>query len=139
MRLSELFRQLNAVENVDSFAVYLAAPDSDGVDVDLASIGRVEVDFEQRVARIYPDFATTDDDSVDPEPVVGMLLEQLPMDATADNDLRIVAELPLLREEGARVYPKLADVVGVHVGKSSGDVWLLMRPAVDFAEGLLPD
>jgi len=139
MKLSDLYKQLSTVDDIDSFALFLAAPDSDGVDVDLASVGRVEVDNEQRVARLYPASTDTDADSVDPEPFLGMVLEQLPTEATAENDLRILAEIPLIREDGAKVKPTLADIVAVYIGKSSEEVWLLMRSAAEFAPGLLPD
>ena len=99
MRLSDLYRQLNAAGNLaastrpdqvesaplrppidlDSFELYLAAPDEDGTDVDLTSVGHVEVDYEKAEARFYPaSTATAETDSDDPEPFLGMVLEQFP-------------------------------------------------------------
>jgi hypothetical protein len=43
MRLSELYGKVQAAGDALSYAVSIAAPDSDGVDVDLAAIGRVEL------------------------------------------------------------------------------------------------
>jgi hypothetical protein len=104
----------------------------------LASVGRVEVDYEQGVARIYPSSTATDSDSVDPEPYLGMVLSQLPMDTLGDNDLRLLVEVPLLRDETDDEQVSLVDLAGIHVGRASEEVWLLVRPAEEFATGLLP-
>jgi hypothetical protein len=138
MRLSELFAQLESEQDVISFVAYLAAPDQDGTDVDLVSVGRVEVDHESGVARIYPASTATDPDSVDPEPYLGMVLSQLPKNADGNNDLRLLVEVPLLRDEAGDDKTSLVDLVGIHVGKESEEVWLLVRPAKEFAAGLLP-
>jgi hypothetical protein len=138
MRLSELFAQLEAATDVLSFTAYLAAPDKDGTDVDLASVGRVEVDDEKGVARIYPASTATDRDSVEPEPYLDMVLSQLPADVADDKDLDILIEVPLLRDEGDDEQVSLVDLAGVHIGKASEEVWLLVRPAAEFAAGLLP-
>jgi hypothetical protein len=138
MRLSDLFAQLGRVEDAVSFTVYLAAPDKDGTDVDLASVGRVEVDYEEGVARIYPASTATDPDSVEPEPYLGMVLSQLPTDAVGDNDLRLLVEVPLLRDETGDDQASLVDLATVHIGKASEEVWFLVRPADEFAAGLLP-
>jgi hypothetical protein len=138
MRLSDLFAQLESAGDAVSFSAYLAAPDKDGTDVDLASVGRVEVDYEQGVARIYPSSTATDSDSVDPEPYLGMVLSQLPMDTLGDNDLRLLVEVPLLRDETDDEQVSLVDLAGIHVGRASEEVWLLVRPAEEFATGLLP-
>jgi hypothetical protein len=140
MRLSELFSQLNAAGDIGSFALYLAGPDQDGVDVDLAAVSHVEVDPEKGVARFYPATTARDVDSDDPnpEPFVDMVLEELPQDAAGENDLRLLIEVPLLRDEAGNDPVSLVDVAGVHIGRSSEEVWLLVRPAADFAAGLLP-
>jgi hypothetical protein len=138
MRLSDLFAQIGTAGDVMSFAAYLAAPDRDGTDVDLASVGRVEVDYGQGVARLYPASTSTDADSVEPEPYFGMVLSQLPTVADGENDLRLVVEVPLLRDDGDDSRVSFVDLVGVRIGKASQEVWLLVRPTEDFAEGLLP-
>jgi len=138
MRLSDLVAQLEATEDVVSFTAYLAAPDKDGTDVDLASVGRVEVDYENGVARLYPASTTSDPDSVEPEPYLGMVLSQLPTDTVGDNDLRLLVEVPLLRDEAGDDTVSLVDLEGVTIGKASEEVWLLVRPAKEFASGLLP-
>lgn len=138
MRLSDLFSQLEAAGDVGSFSVYLAAPDKDGTDVDLASVGRVETDYEEGVARLYPASTATDVEAVEPEPYLGMILSQLPVDALGENDLRLLVEVPLIRDEGGDEQVSLEDVSGIHIGTSSEEVWLLAKPAEDFAAGLLP-
>jgi hypothetical protein len=140
MRLSELYTQIRQAGEVGAFAVWLAAPDKDGVDVDLASVGRVEVQSEASEARLYPASSTTDTDSIDPEPVLDMVLDQLPAETDApEGDLRLVVEVPLMRDEAGGDAPSFADLRAVHIGRSSQEVWLLLRPASEFAPGLLPD
>lgn len=138
MRLSDLFAQLEAEGDVLSFAVYLAAPDKDGTDVDLASVGRVEVDRETGVARIYPASTATDPDSIEPEPYLGMVLSQLPTEAVGEDDLELQVEVPLLRDEANDDPTSLVNLAGVHIGKASEEVWFLVRPPEEFAAGLLP-
>jgi hypothetical protein len=138
MRLSDLFTQLEAAADVVSFTVYLAAPDKDGTDVDLASVGRVEIDYEEGVARIFPSSTATDPDSVEPEPYLGMVLSQLPMDAMGDNDLRLMVEVPLIRDDTRDEQTSFKDVTGIHIGRGSEEVWFLTEPVEDFASGLLP-
>ena len=138
MRLSELFARLESARDVISFTAYLAAPDKDGTDVDLASVGRVEVDYENGVARLYPASTATDPDSVEPEPYLGMVLSQLPTDADGDNDLRLLVEVPLVRDDTDDDKARLVDLAGINIGRASEEVWLLVRPADEFASGLLP-
>jgi hypothetical protein len=137
MKLSEMYRQIGAAGDVHAFTAFLAAPDRDGVDVDLAPVGRVEVDYEKGEARLYPASTATDVDSVEPEPYLGMILDQLPL-VTSETDLRLLVECPLMRNEAGGDAISFEDVVAVHVGKSAEEVWLLVRPAGDFAAGLLP-
>ena len=99
MRLSELYAVIQGTGDIDSSAIYLAAPDRDGVDVDLAAVGRVELDPEAGDARLYPASTATDADSVEPEPFLGMVLSELPFDVSSGNDLRLMAEIPLIRDE----------------------------------------
>ncbi len=138
VRLSALLAQLQAAGDVGSFTVYLAAPDKDGTDVDLASVGRVEIDDEEGVARLYPASTTTDVDTVEPEPYLGMVLSQLPSEASGENDLRLLLELPLIRDDAGDDQLSLEDVAGIHIGRGSEEVWFLAKPAEDFASGLLP-
>ena len=77
MRLSDLFSKLNSVQEVVSLSVYLAVRDEDGTDLDLASVGRVEVDYAAGVARLYPASTSTEPDSAEPERYSGMVLSQL--------------------------------------------------------------
>src|SRR5215469_5730703 len=116
MKLSDLFEQLQATEVVVSFTAYLAAPDKDGTDVDLASVGRVELDYENGVARLYPASTASAPASVDPEPYLGMVLSQLPTDTIGDNDLRLLVEVPLLRDDADDDKASLVDLAGISIG-----------------------
>src|ERR1700761_6819386 len=137
MMLSKLSSKLQPPADLHAYSVYLAEPDRDGTDVDLATIGRVEIDEASAQARLYPSSTATDADSVDPEPYLGMVLEQLPMLDAFESDLRLVAEVPLLREESS-VSVHFTEIVDVRIGHDTKEVWLLLRPPTDFDDGLLP-
>jgi hypothetical protein len=98
----------------------------------------VEVDPELGEARLYPASTATDVDSIEPEPFLGMMLSQLPFDASDDNDLRLMVEVPLLRDESGDDRVSLVEINGFHIGRESEEVWLLVRPASEYASGLLP-
>ena len=139
MKLSELCAKVQSAGDIESYALYLAAPDADGLDVDLAAVGRVEVHADTGEARLYPASTSTDVDSVEPEPYLGMMMAELPFDASAENDLRLMVEIPLLRDDSGDDRVSFSEVCDLHVGPESEEVWLLVRPANDFAAGLLPD
>jgi hypothetical protein len=138
MKLSEFYAKIQAAGAVDSYAAYLAAPDRDGVEVDLAAVGRVELDLEAGDARLYPASTTTDVDSVEPEPYLGMVLSELPRDASGGKDLRLMVEVPLIRDESGSDRVSFVELSGVHTAPESQEVWLLVQPASAFARGLLP-
>jgi len=137
MKLSEFFAQLQKAGDLSAFTAYLAEPDADGQDVDLASVGRVEVDEEKAEVRIFPASTSTDVDSVEPEPYLGMILDELPREVFTENDMRLLVECPILRDAGAGPV-RFVELSAISVGTSSEEIWLLVRPASDFADGLLP-
>jgi hypothetical protein len=138
MMLSKLAAALQPPADLHAYSVYLAEPDRDGTDVDLATIGRVEIDEKSAQARLYPSSTATEVDAVDPEPYLGMVLDQLPLLDSFESDLRLVAERPLLRGESTDDPVRFTDIVDVRVSHETKEVWLLLRPAADFADGLLP-
>jgi hypothetical protein len=139
MKLSDFYVQLDPVGDVHAFTAYLAAPDKDGQDVDLVSVGRVEVDYEKKEVRLYPASTATNVDSIEPEPYLGMVLDQMPIDTMDGNDLNVLVEAPVLRSDTGTDTVSLVELSGVHVGRNSEEVWLLVRPPGEFAAGLLPD
>ncbi|HEX4049676.1 MAG TPA: hypothetical protein VHY19_02200 [Steroidobacteraceae bacterium] len=139
MRLSEFHALIQAAGDVESYALWLAAPDKDGIDVDLAAVGRVDVQFEAAEVRLYPASTKTDTDSIEPEPAFGIMLSQLPGQVSLDEDFRMLVEIPLLRDDVATDSPSFAELQAVHIATDSREVWLLARPASEFADGLLPD
>jgi hypothetical protein len=68
---------------------------------------------------------------------VADLLKSLPSGLLPGYDPELVAELPLVREEGAPVLTRLVPVVEVHIGSHAEEIWLLLRPAAEFAAGTL--
>ncbi len=139
MKLSELYAKIQAAGDVASYVAFLAAPDRDGVDVDLAAVGRVELDRAAGDARLYPtSMATDDDSSEEPEPFLLMVLEQLPKDVSGGEDLRLMVESPLIRDESGNDRVSFVELKAIHIGPESKEAWLLLEPASAFARGLLP-
>jgi hypothetical protein len=132
MKLSELYAKIQAAGDVLSYAAWLAAPDK-------AAVGRVDTESEPGEARLYPASTTTDTDSIEPEPILEMVLSQLPSEINGDNDLRLVVETPLLRDESGNDLVAFSDIKDFYIGQKSSEVWFLVRPASEFADGLLPD
>jgi hypothetical protein len=64
-----------------------------------------------------------------------MILDQLPTDS--ESDLRLSAEVPLLRGESDDTV-SFKEVVDICIGRDAEEVWLLLRPASAFADGLMP-
>jgi hypothetical protein len=50
-----------------------------------------------------------------------------------------MAEIPLLRDDTGDERVSFAAICDLHIGDKSAEVWLLVRPASEFANGLLPD
>lgn len=139
MKLSELYAQVQAAgEDALSYSASLAAPDQDGTDVDLASVGRVELHPDQGEVRLYPASTSTDPDSVEVEPWLDEVMSQLPAHVRDQNDLRLMVEMPLLRDAAGDDPVTLVQLSAVHIGHQSREVWLLVRPASEYARGLLP-
>lgn len=139
MKLSELFGALQAAGDVLAYELWLAEPDRDGTDVDLASVGRVEIAYEAHEARLYPASTGTDLIEVDPEPYVGIVLSKLPQAAVGEGDLHLLVETPLIREGVADSEIRFSEIMDVHIGTESREVWLLLRPRSQFAAEWLPD
>ena len=146
MRLSELYAQvLNAGAPAMAFTALLAEPDQtpgDDVDVLLSEIGWVEVDHDAGEIRLYPKSAVTEETADQNLFSVERLLEQLPFDVGEEisgaGDLRIVVGLPLLRDGFGLLRKALTDVCGMHVGRESEELWLLVRPKDEYPSDQLP-
>ena len=146
MRLSELYAQvLNAGAPAMAFTALLAEPDQtpgDDVDVLLSEIGWVEVDHDAGEIRLYPKSAVTEETADQNLFSVERLLEQLPFDVGEEisgaGDLRIVVGLPLLRDGFGLLRKALTDVRGMHVGRESEELWLLVRPKDEYPSDQLP-
>ena len=139
--LSELYAQVEAAsDDVWNYTLYLAAPDSrpgDNADVLLCCVGRVELNFEAKEARLFP-ASDPDEDSVESLRYFGMMMEKLPFDISGTNDLSLVVELPLDRDTADHEPVSLADVVELHIGDKSREAWLLVTPISEFAHADLP-
>lgn len=142
MKVSELFRVVTeAGAECRDFSVVLAQVDpvpGDSVDVDLADIGWVELNFEAGQARVFPRSAVTDDTPDQQVSVLDTLLQHLPTDNLGGNDLALVAELPLDRDGPGLILRRFVEIRGLHLGKESGEAWLLVNPKEEFGDSTLP-
>jgi hypothetical protein len=141
MKLSELYAQVQAaLDDVLNYTLFLAAPDStpgDDADVFLCTIGRVELNFETAEACLFP-ASDRDDDSAEPLPRLGMVMEKLPFDIGGTNDLRLVVEVPLDRDAAEEEPISLSDLVELYIDDKSREAWLLVRPLSEFKDDDLP-
>ena len=141
LKLSELYAQVRAAsDDVLNYRLFLAAPDStpgDSADVLLCAVGRVELSFETTEARLFP-ASDRDDDSAEPHPYLGMVMEKLPFDISGTNDLSLVVELPLDGDTTEEEPVRLSDLVELYIGDKSREAWLLVRPLSEFKDDDLP-
>jgi hypothetical protein len=146
MRLSELYAQVSkAGTETMMFPVLLAEPDltpGDDIDILLSGIGWIEVDDYAGEVRLYPKSAVTEQTPDQNLFCVERLLEQLPADVSEEisdaADLRIVAELPLLRDGFGLIRKALVDVCDIHIAREAEELWLLVRPKDDYPNDQLP-
>ena len=142
MLISQLYVELStAPSDAREFVVYLATVDlqpSDDVDVQTVEIGDIAFDYEKNQIRLIPASST----EAKPEPgtfaFLGSVLDACPPDADTELDMRLVIELPLLREDPRFDRPELSEVAGIHLGPESQEAWFLVYPAHSFQRGSLP-
>lgn len=142
MMLSQLYRELkDAPGDARGFVVYLATVDlqpEDEIDVQLAEIGDIITDYEENHVRLIPASSS----EAKPEPgtfaFLGSVLDAFPLDPDGEFDMRLVIELPLLREDPRFDRLELSEVAAVHLGPQSQEAWFLVHPAHRFQAGSLP-
>jgi hypothetical protein len=130
----------SAPKDVQDYDLYLAAPDTvaaDNADDQTATIGAVVLCSEQSEARLYPPFASKEVDGSECLSLAD-LLTALKDDPAYQPDLKLVAELPLIRDEGATYATTLVPVVQMHIGTKAQEVWLLLAPPAEFPANSLP-
>ena len=142
MRLDEFYARIqDAGSDVLKFVILLAQADSipnDDVDVQLSDIGWVEVDYEAGQARLYPRSAVSDEHPDQEIPTLEVLLQLLPFDVDGENNLVLVAELPLDRERSDLIRTSIAEVRALHLGRRSEEAWLLLNRREAFTHDVLP-
>jgi len=142
MMLSQLYDVLkDAPGEAREFVVYLATVDlqpEDDIDVQLVEIGDIIIDYEEDQIRLIPASSS----KVKPEPgtfaFLGSVLDALPLGPDDELDMRLVIELPLLREDPRFDRLELSEVAAVHLGPESQEAWFLVHPAHRFQSGSLP-
>ncbi len=143
MRLSALIRQVER-DPVDAaeYSIYLAEPDTapgDGIDAFVIGIGDVQVDYDKNKIRIRPAHQDDPDASGSPLLLLSLLLERIPpMPIGEEDDFELLVEQPLNRESGSSAFRTWAPVEALHLGQASTEAWLLLRPAAEFANDVLP-
>ena len=142
MNKLELHVRLEQISgDIESFSLALAEPDivaGDTVDVTLAVIARIEVLREEKQIRMYPPIP--DEPAEHEYESLGVFLECLPKSLAYDDDqsLRLMVELPLIREDSSLVDRELREIEDVHIGAESKEVWLLVRPLSEYSKDVLP-
>lgn len=142
MRLSELYEVIAPASVTPEFQVFLAGPDptpGDDLDVQLVEIGDIQVDYDRSEIRFIPASANIDKPLERNFSTLGLLLSELPFEARDEDDMRLMVELPLLREDSDNATASLDELRDAHVGLDSGEVWLLAKPVEEFPVGSLPD
>ena len=142
MMLSKLHEQLtSAPDGAYEFVAYLATVDrrpDDDIDVQLVEIGNVVLDEGRKEIRLIPASSTADKPEAGTFALLGSVLDACPSDADGEYDMRLVIELPLLREDPKFDRPELSEMAGVYLGPESQEAWFLVYPARDFPNGSLP-
>jgi hypothetical protein len=57
---------------------------------------------------------------VEPEPHFGMMMSELPSEVNAENNYRLVAEVPLLRYDAGDDRVSFAEIWDPHIGPEAG-------------------
>jgi hypothetical protein len=142
MMLSKLHQDLSsAPSGAYEFVAYLATVDmrpNDDVDVQLVEIGNVIVDDEKKEIRLIPASSTADKPDAGTFALLGSVLDACPLNADGEYDMRLLIELPLLREDPKFDRPEMAEMAGVYLGPESQEAWFLVYPAQEFPVGSLP-
>ena len=141
MLISELEKLvIEAPEEVRAYALYLACPDAvaaDDADEQTAIIGGVELSTDQTEARLYPPFASKSTDETQCY-TLGDFLSTLKDNPAFQPDPKLVAELPLIREDSATYKTTFVPIVEMHVGTEAEEVWLLLASPAEFPANALP-
>ena len=139
MLISELESLVSAAaEEVQTYDLYLACPDkvaADNADEQTATIGGVDLCIEQAQARLYPPFASVDGYQCY---TLADLLSTLKDAEGYQPDLKLVAELPLIREESVACETTIVPVVQLHIGTHAHEAWLLLASPSEFPANSLP-
>lgn len=142
MQVPELETLLDAVpEGVRNYALYLACPDkaaADNADELTAIVGGVEICTEQGQARLYPPFSVKASEETQCLTLDALLFSLSDNDARLP-DIKLMVELPLLREDSVSYQTTLVPVVQMHIGKQAQEVWLLLAAIAEFPANALPD
>jgi hypothetical protein len=141
MLTSELEALVSATpQAILDFDLYLACPDpvvSDNADEQTATIGCVELAPEHFEARIYPPFSPKETEGSQIYRLSELMSALKPADGEFI-DLRLVVEIPIIREDSQTYSTSLVPIVAMHVGTDAQEVWLLLAPVSDFPAGALP-
>ena len=141
MKLSQFFRQLSDInDDLDVWSLNLAQPktvESEGDYVIVAHLKKIEVDLAAGQVRFIPGYR--DDELNFPGPSIpAVALESLPKRASADTDLTLLAQLPLIEVPREKKERTLVEIEALHVGMESQEAWLLVRPLDQYPASELP-
>lgn len=142
MLVSQLLVQLKfGPSDAREFVVFLASVDfhpGDDVDVQTVEVGDVVVDYEKNQVRLVPASSTEAKPEAGTFAFLGSVIDSLPTDVDSQCDMRVVIELPLVREDPKFDRIELAEVAEIYFGPESQEAWFLVQPSSRFERGSLP-
>jgi hypothetical protein len=142
MLVSQLLAQLKfGPGDARDFVVYLASVDfypGDDVDVQTVEVGDVVVDYEKNHIRLVPASSLETKPDEGTFAFLGSVLDSLPTEVDGQYDMRLLIELPLVREDPKFDRIELTEAVEIYFGSESQEAWFLVQPANRFERGSLP-
>jgi len=122
------------------YAVLLVDVDtvpSDGVDVVISPLGRVQVLGDDRKMVLYS-AAANSEPLLAPVSIFGVFVETWPMRHLKPEEFTVVVQLPIAPQEQGDQAWHLAPLGGVWIGREEEEIWLLVRPQSEYPDDLLP-
>ena len=110
---------------------------SDGADVIISPLREVEVDPQAGEIRLFSAAVRPGSGQL-PAALFEYFQASWPMDGVHDVEFVVKLQLPIAPEEGIVQEYALQPLAGVWIGRQSEEIWLLVRPASEYPQELLP-
>jgi hypothetical protein len=110
---------------------------SDGADVIISPLREVEIDPQAAEIRLYSAAVRPDSGQL-PAALFEYFQASWPMEGVHEVEFIVKLQLPIAPEEGVVQEYALQPLAGVWIGRQSEEIWLLVRPASEYPQDLLP-